>query len=611
MIQRMVALIAALVIGLALFISGIANLNTTFIGLGFCIAALPCFFFGYLIYDRAKDKARDSNNKGKFTIIYRLLSKKTFDSYMPSTSSNITKGAAFVAYNNEKNKKSVSIKAKKERVYYTAERVTELVDSFASSYSNPEKISEYFFETANHFPCEESVLGKTKHEFSKEITEFNKKIDKLYVELWDDFAKRDESILKLNISILKNHKEKEATGLGFGLITNSASHALLYSALDADEREYQRLSNAPRLASTEEGDNKKLQEIYDKIITIYNKFIEDIRIILSNELLYERNEAQKREDLAAEKKHKTKIAIISVIIASIMLLSIIIGVVINANNNQAKKDKYDLAHNYITENKYGLAMDLFYELGEYEDSEYWYDYLNLQTNTKIKCGDFVKKYQLTTFEIPSNRTTIYEEEFKGCSSLQTITISNSIVEIEDFAFQYCRNIKSVIIPNSVRKIGFRAFAGCSSITSINLGAIETVESLAFENCSNLTSIIFSSQLSYLSSGMFSDCTSLVEVNIPNTITSISDSFYGCSSLSRVSIPNSVKSISGGAFSGCTDLIKIIIPISVEYMGNGVFTKCEKLTIYCEVTSKPSEWHIYWDTMWAYDDCPVVWGYTGD
>ena len=457
MIQRMVALIAALVIGLALFFSGIANLNMTFIGLGFAIAALPCFFFGYLIYDRAKDKARDSDNKGKFTIIYSLLSKKTFDSYTPSNSGNITKGAAFIAYNNEKNKKNVSIKTKKERVYYTAERVTELVNSFAAAYHSPEKISVYFFKNANHFPCEESVLGEIKQEFSKKITEFNKKIDKLYVELWNDFAKRDESITKLNISILKNHKEKETTGLGFGLITNSASHAMLYSAMDADERKYQRLSNAPRLASTEEEDNKKLQEIYDKIITIYNKFIEDIRIILSNELLYERNEAQKFEDIAAEKKYKTKIVIISVIIASIMLLSIIIGAVINSNNNQAKKDKYDLAHNYITENKYDLAMNLFYELGEYEDSQYWYDYLNIQTNAKKRCGDFVKKYQLTTFEIPSNRTTIYEEEFQGCSSLQSITIPNSIVEIEDFAFAHCSNLKKVVIPSSVDIIGFRAF----------------------------------------------------------------------------------------------------------------------------------------------------------
>ena len=457
MIQRMIALIAALVIGLALFFSGIANLNMTFIVLGFAIAALPSFFFGYLIYDRAKDKVRNSDNKGKFTIIYRLLSKNTFDSYIPSNSGNITKGAAFIAYNNEKSRKNISIKAKKERVYYTAERVTELVNSFATAYHNPEKISEYFFENANHFPCEESVLGKIKQEFFKKITEFNKEIDKLYVELWDDFAKRDESIMELNISILKNHKEKETTGLGFGIITNSASHTMLYSAMDADEREYQRLSNAPRLASTEEEDNKKLQEIYDKIITIYNTFMQNIRTILSNESLYKRNAEQKREDIAAEKKHKTKIAIISIIIASIMLLSIIIGVVIDSNNNQAKKDKYDLAHNYITENKYDLAMELFYELGEYEDSEYWYDYLNIQTNTKIRCGDFVKKYQLTTFEIPINRTTIYEREFQGCSSLQSIIIPNSIVEIEDIAFIHCSNLKKVVIPSSVDIIGYRSF----------------------------------------------------------------------------------------------------------------------------------------------------------
>ena len=49
----------------------------------------------------------------------------------------------------------------------------------------------------------------------------------------------------------------------------------------------------------------------------------------------------------------------------------------------------------------------------------------------------------------------------------------------------------------------------------------------------------------------------------------------------------------------------MIPTSVEKIDSYAFCKCDKLTIYCEVKSRPNGWGL---DSWNYSDCPVVWGY---
>jgi hypothetical protein len=48
---------------------------------------------------------------------------------------------------------------------------------------------------------------------------------------------------------------------------------------------------------------------------------------------------------------------------------------------------------------------------------------------------------------------IDEVTFKECSSLTSITLSNSVTEIEREVFKNCSSLISVAIPNSITKIG--------------------------------------------------------------------------------------------------------------------------------------------------------------
>ena len=70
---------------------------------------------------------------------------------------------------------------------------------------------------------------------------------------------------------------------------------------------------------------------------------------------------------------------------------------------------------------------------------------------------------MTSFIITVLVTIIVEFAFSFCTSLTSITISNSVSSIGVCTFSDCKNLTSITIPNRVTWIGKYVFYGCQNI----------------------------------------------------------------------------------------------------------------------------------------------------
>ena len=94
----------------------------------------------------------------------------------------------------------------------------------------------------------------------------------------------------------------------------------------------------------------------------------------------------------------------------------------------------------------------------------------------------------------NNVTSIRDNAFQSCSSLQSINIPSSVTSIGNNGFYGCSSLQSIIIPSSVTSIGSSAFYGwyggemvCNSSAKINAQAYKanTQTLYDFSGCNSI------------------------------------------------------------------------------------------------------------------------------
>ena len=197
------------------------------------------------------------------------------------------------------------------------------------------------------------------------------------------------------------------------------------------------------------------------------------------------------------------------------------------------------------------------------------------------------------------------------SSSHTPKISTVIFEegsvcesIGAYAFYACSSLESVTIPDSVTSIGSYVFNGCSSLTSIEIpNSVTSISDYAFFECSSLTSIEIPNSVISIGPSAFAECSSLTEIVIPESVTKIgSYAFYNCSGTTQVEMGKQVGEIGAYAFANCNNILEISLFIATETINEHVFSNCKNLTIYTEYGKQPSRW----DSNWNSSNCTVVW-----
>jgi hypothetical protein len=202
-------------------------------------------------------------------------------------------------------------------------------------------------------------------------------------------------------------------------------------------------------------------------------------------------------------------------------------------------------------------------------------------------------------------------EFKGCETIKSVVIPNTITYIGKGAFWKCSNLLNITIPDSVTYIGCNphpfydtAYYNDESkwendVLYIGNHLIEAKDTISGEY------IIRDGTITIVGYA-FHDCSNLTGIIIPDSVVTIGEyAFDDCRNLANVSIGNGVTSIGDRAFNTYQGAMKgIIIPDSVTTIGLEAFNYSDNFTIYCEAESRPSGWN----EAWANSYIPVVWGY---
>ena len=168
-------------------------------------------------------------------------------------------------------------------------------------------------------------------------------------------------------------------------------------------------------------------------------------------------------------------------------------------------------------------------------------------------------------------TSIGDNAFGDCRSLENVILPASITEIGSYAFVGCRSLENVILPASITEIGSYAFAFCGKLNLIKLPEkLHEIGDGAFSFCGELNLIELPENLREIGDMAFSCCKNLQLAALPEGLTTIgSMAFVGCKKLQLASLPQSLKIIGEEAFKN-TGIRTITIPASVTELGDSAF-----------------------------------------
>ena len=145
--------------------------------------------------------------------------------------------------------------------------------------------------------------------------------------------------------------------------------------------------------------------------------------------------------------------------------------------------------------------------------------------------------------------------------LKDAVIPNDVKEITPWTFANCSSLETVTVSDST-KIGYKAFYKCANLRQCNLPLCQTELNAPFDHTA-IESFNLHDGVIKLENNLF-ECKSLKTASIGRGITTLPTSFfYFCESLKEVYLTNSLTYIASHPFIGCTSLETIYFDGTTE------------------------------------------------
>ncbi len=195
--------------------------------------------------------------------------------------------------------------------------------------------------------------------------------------------------------------------------------------------------------------------------------------------------------------------------------------------------------------------------------------------------------------------------FRGCTSLESVTLPDTVVSIGEDAFYGCTALTAFPFPKSLTEIGRNgfhssgltevtlpgctlgsgAFYACADLKTVTIGeGTEIIPAECFRKCAALESVTLPDSVkdiacgSYTEQGAFSECPALKTVSIGKGIETIhQNAFRTCGEGLAVTFREGVTAVPAEAFKNRTELAKVILPETLTSVGESAFQGCSALT----------------------------------
>ena len=243
---------------------------------------------------------------------------------------------------------------------------------------------------------------------------------------------------------------------------------------------------------------------------------------------------------------------------------------------------------------------------------------------------------LTEYTVKADTLVIADDAFSGVgytAKLKKMTLPDGLYRIGQSAFSKLYSLTEINIPDSVRSVGYGAFSASGYDTAQNytggglyvgnwlvavqndamtsftvregtVGVADGKDTALFPTgAQKITQLTLPSSLKYIGARSFARL-HITDLELPSGLQTLGEgAFSSCSWLKTVNLGEctELESIGAQAFTSAA-ISEITIPENVASMGELVFNhNTVGLTIHCEVSEQPKDWH----KDWAYSDSQGV------
>ena len=218
-------------------------------------------------------------------------------------------------------------------------------------------------------------------------------------------------------------------------------------------------------------------------------------------------------------------------------------------------------------------------------------------------GIFSQNTNLKTVKFNSCSSYMPSSMFYNCTSLQSVSGTESVKAVYGYAFFQCRELTSAgaMIPTT---LGDYAFNDCGKLEAIDLSEVTSLGERAFVSCKSLKTVDLP-KVSSMKEVCFNSCSALTSVSIGDGLSKIpSSAFSGCSALKTITLGASVSYFDSNAFSGVSpEKLYINAPTPPGVYNNDTFGSTSGTLYVPEYSMVSYKLHDYWSKFTSVDVNP--------